>query len=73
MENNAFHAERGHGLAGGALGVGLAFMVTNSGWAGIGGPIGWALPIAVFAAGTGGGIIFAYGLPGLLAGRRRLA
>ncbi|MFG1358786.1 DUF5368 family protein [Xanthobacter pseudotagetidis] len=70
MENNAFHAELGRGLAGGALGVRLAFMVTNSDRADIGGPIDWAPPIAIFAAGTGGGIIFAYGL---LAGRRRLA
>lgn len=61
------------GLAGGAFGIWLAFTVTNSDWADIGGPIDWVLLIAIFAAGTVGGIVFAYGLLGLLAGRRRPA
>ena len=61
------------GLAGGAFGIWLAFTVTNSDWADIGGPIDWVLLIAIFVAGTVGGIVFAYGLLGLLAGRRKAA
>jgi hypothetical protein len=61
------------GLAGGVFGIWLAFTVTSSDWADIGGPIDWVLLIAIFAAGTVGGIVFAYGLLGLRAGRRRSA
>ncbi|TCT04617.1 DUF5368 domain-containing protein [Aquabacter spiritensis] len=58
------------GLAGGVFAIWLAFVVTDSNFADIGGPIDWVLLIVLFALGGVGGTLCAYLLLALVRPQR---